>query len=379
MIYFFLIMFVYAFLYLSRNCKRKNLSNIFIFFAILLMTLVAGCRWFVGTDFEMYNLFYYSIKAKGEFVFSLSLEPMFIAFCYITGKFFDTSFVCFLLIALYTYTFIVFACKKCCKYYDFAVFLYFCFGFYFSSLNIVRQWMAIAPILYYYATYENNSKIKNSLLLLLCILSHYSSIIIIPLIFLCKCIKKESTRLGIILVSLLLYALKDNVLLVLKNICLSFDFLSKYAHYFNGNNYSNASLMWPLVFFSIYIFYLIFYCLPKKRENSLNNIKINFCTNILTLAIVFAFWGRDLDLMERLSHYFLVVVVLLIPLLYQNIINKENKKFLFITISIGCLLLLINVMKNNGGDFLPYKIRELNIPESKEVILNEVKCYSTYL
>ena len=341
------------FLYLSRISENKIIKNFIFVLSIMLMTVVAGIRWNVGTDFLMYNDFFEVFKNR--ITFTNTLEPMFMIFCYIPGRIFNTSFMTFTLIALFIYSIIGTTCKKNCKYYDMSIVLFLCLGMYFSSLNILRQWMSIALLLRLYTILDEKIGINHFLLMILSFMCHYTSIFVIPILFICRKISKEKIRIILLIAFVILKFIINTLLVYVFSFISNITFFEKYFKYFSGQNYINASILWPLIFVLVYIFYIVFMRKKMPYIEKEDKNKINVWVNILIFAFGFEVLGTNIDIIERMSHYFYPIIILIIPKVYEYIENKENKKIILFGILLFCFFMMFINMKNNGGQFLPYQ------------------------
>lgn len=352
-IYILLLLFTVSFAFFSRKTTNKILSKLFLGLSIFLMVLVAGIRWNVGTDFSMYESFFKVFK--DIVVLTGDLEPMFMLFCYIPGRFFDTSTMTFFLIALFTYAIVSDVCTKNCKYYDLALFVFICFGFYFSSLNIVRQWMAIPLLLKLYTILGEKISFKHIFLLLAAYMCHYTSIFVFPFLFCFKYIKTDKTRIALIITFIFMKMSIHKVLPLVHNFFAGFGWATKYIKYFAMNNYISASLLIPCICLVSYALYYMF--LKNKIINleEKEGKKINILINILVFAFGFELIGMNVDIVERMSHYFYPIIILVLPKILEHIQYKSNKQIILTVLVLFSLLLFLNTMKNNGGEILPYR------------------------
>lgn len=357
-IYYIMLLNVFLLLFISRKCQseynRKIKSNFFIVCALLIICLIAGLRWNVGTDFPMYNSFFE--QYKHVLTFNMRIEPMFKLFCFIPGQIFDTSTMTFFLIAVYTYLLVFIFCKKNCKYYDLAIFLFIGMGFYFSSLNIVRQWMAIPNMLLVYYFLSKEKYGKALIFFILSYLCHYTSILLLPILFILKVIHTEKARIFLIIFFILLYQASDIIVPIIQGFFANVSFLEKYTYYFNKPNTMDAKMIWPAICLLVYLYYIFFL---KRSTNIKKNYylkKISLYINVLIFAFAFSLFGTQIDIFERISHYFLPIIIVIIPMVLEVIQNEEWKKVIILFVVILGIAFYTNTMINNGGEILPYTI-----------------------
>lgn len=358
-IYYLTITVVFCLLLFSRLSENKYNGKIkqkgFIFLALFIIVVIAGLRWNVGTDFRMYNSLFH--QYKNNFVFNMKIEPIFKLFCFIPGMIFEKSTMTFILIAIYTYFLVFLFCKKNCKYYDLAFFLFISMGFFFNSLNIVRQWMAIPSILLTYNYLAEKNYFRAFIFFILGYFCHYTVIILLPFLFFINVIKTEKTRLGIIVIAILSYIFSGNIMIILQNLIINISFLSKYYYYFSKVNSMNASLIIPAICLIVYAYYLILLKINSKKIHfdSIKFEKLNIYINVLTFAFLFTLLGTKIDVFERMQHFFYPIIIVIIPLVLEMLDNKTNKKIITILILFFGLAFFTNTMLNNGGEVIPYQ------------------------
>ena len=347
-VYLFNLIIVYFFLLLSRKTDNKVKKSGFILLSLLSLTTVAGIRYRVGTDFMMYDGFFFDINNFK--VFGENIEPMFILFAKISHFFItESSVLMFFSIALFIYYYTYKSVIKNVEYYEFGIFLFIAFGFFTSSLNGIRQWMAI-PLIYMLIDSLSEKKLYKSIIYtIMAYFCHKTSLILIPFVLLSFIIKKDKTRFIILVISVLLYLNYKQLNLFLYNILLHFDFMHKYLKYFTifGDIDTNVLVM-PM--FSL-VSYLLFYYFTKNKEQDAFYRSIS---NMLVFGFGFALLGTKVHYYERLQFYFVFALIYILPKVYSSINNKGLKKMFIIScIFLGVLFYIYSLFKN-GSNPLPY-------------------------
>jgi len=348
---------VFFFLLLSRAKRTKNnivKRNGCILISFLSIVLVAGLRYDVGTDFLMYNGFFRIIDSIS--LFSLDLEFMFVLFCKIASLITKNSVLLFIGIAVWTYYFIYKVAIKNIKFYELSIFLFIAFGFYSSSLNIVRQWMAIPFLMMALEMLSQNNKKKFVLFITLACLCHYTCIIIVPIIILSCLIKNDKQRLIIIIVSIFMYLFSDNIASIILQVLKFFNFGEKYYKYLlHYDNIDTNIFVMPMFSLVTYLGYLV-YVKPKLDllQSEKDKRFIKYIVNFVVLGFSTALLGTKLMYFERIQFYFLISLIFLIPIIVDNT-KKNTKKLLYIfCIFMGGLFYVYSLIQN-GGDPLPYQ------------------------
>lgn len=150
-------------------------------FPLLLLSILIGGRYDVGTDWPNYVEYYewyqhYHLTLNNLIEFGSNLEPLFLALnklCNFVGL--STSGY-FTLIAYCVFILLLSSHKDKC--YLFPFILFFFFGQMFAmSMNIIRQAISIS-IFFFSLHYLDKSKIKIAAIILVAVLFHYSSIVL---------------------------------------------------------------------------------------------------------------------------------------------------------------------------------------------------------
>ena len=183
----YIICFIFAilFIYLSEknfNKKRKVAGTFFFILSLFVVCLIAGVRDLsVGTDiwYYFYDIFYrFSVKGQSLFfvMSSTSVELGFLLLVYASSIFNNVHISLFfaeLAVALPIY---LFAYKQRSKYsmcYTIAIFL---LTMYCRSLNLMRQSIAIALIIYSIPFFEEKKYKKTAIVFIIACLFHFSAI-----------------------------------------------------------------------------------------------------------------------------------------------------------------------------------------------------------
>ena len=206
--------------FLATYKKRKHDLNIWAVLAILLPCILAGARDAnIGTDISFYGqpIFQYALRC-GSYLEGLRgtlVEPLFFTVVYIVSRFTDELFW-----ALFSYQLlcIAFVYKALIdndlgKYTWLGMFVYF-MVFYNSTLNLMRQSISVAVLLYAFK-YMKSRNIKAYLLLqLVSIGFHYTSIIGIVIFGIYLINSADDTRLRFLNKLLFKYRTLFNIVII---------------------------------------------------------------------------------------------------------------------------------------------------------------------
>lgn len=192
-----------AYCFSHKNYSRISLCNIYIIFPVIIISLLAGFRYKVGTDWENYYEYYQRILNYGmsmDAIKDSTIEPLYLILNCIIA-FFKFPYQLFFGVVMFIHLFFLYKSFK-----DYTWLLPLGLFFYFSSifttsLNIQRQTLAFCIFLYATIFYRNGDGLKYLLTVILASCFHYSSLILLPIYFLrFKCFSfLENRWLGLFL------------------------------------------------------------------------------------------------------------------------------------------------------------------------------------
>ncbi len=349
MIVYILNLFISTILnFFSRIMKNKyiKISAIIGGLAMMLPIFICGLRYNVGTDFENYQQWfnYYlsnKISLKSEeigFGILIKLIQLFTR---------NPQFL-FLTVAAIINILIILFIRKHTKYFELGYFLFVALYFYYSTFNILRQWIAIAIFLYAIKyIYSRNIK-KYLIFIFIACTFHKTAIIAIPIYFILNMKLNKKNIIIILLMILILYFGLDIILLRVSTI---FNInTAKYLNYFNKDDTIGAN---GYAYSSITMIALIIISITKKQY-LLNNSHGKEDITMLILMLAFSIMGINSLIFSRLQLYFLPYLTVIIPNMLK-IITKSQRKFVYVIIVILGFTYMYRALTINGGNPLPYQ------------------------
>lgn len=316
----------------SRGAQR----NIIILLALLIPALVATYRGFsVGADTQnYYDRYHQFISADGlkAMIAVLDTEFFFIAGCFVAKiiggyrlVFFSYSFLTLLFsfLALYKYR------RYVCVWLGYALFLFF---FYQASLNIMRQILAVAYILYCTTFLLDGHKKKFFVLAALSVLFHLTAIIAAGAIYLIYLIsslpdKKRRKAFRLYFLSMFLgFFLVDIVIRYLASV----NFGNSYAYTSDeGNSMISATdLMYSLIF--IYVSY------TSMKRHTVSVISPEFFYLSSVTCLMFFMTGYYNQWLSRMAYYMMAFACLYFAIIVKSPkIRKERKIYKLAFLSLG--------------------------------------------
>ena len=317
-VYAISLMAIIIILSLSKNISNLKNKGLFISFAIL--WLIAGLRNVsVGADTISYYANFSLIKAAGTdalkvinifnpFHFS-GFENGFVLYTYIISSF-VTSFTSYLLIS---YGFIYYCfyrfIKKYSSDYLFSMILFFAL-FFFDSMNIFRQSLAMAMLTLGFGFIINRQFYKYLSVVLFATLVHQSSILmLIPYFLYGKKITHFSSLVYIVsLIPSLLFI--DRIIYILANA------YERYAFYIDRiNSFSLGSILSLIIVATITVIIFTIYRINLNliSQNLNNNLKKSFYLKMMLFSTMIRAVAIRVNSLSRVADLFLVYGIVGIP------------------------------------------------------------------
>lgn len=341
----------FAFLYDSKQIKFKAIgkfnSNFFLFFSFLVLFIVSGLRYNVGTDYVLYN------KMQIPIILDLK-EPDYwqvtnyeIGFQYLVklaNTLFNNTILFFVIVAVIFIFFMYKFIKENSLSTGISVYIFITSYFYNFSFNVMRQALATSIFIYSIKYIEQKNFKKYFILICFATLFHWASLIYIPLYFLLEKKWNNTVQMFLIFISLIFQNVIRNILLF---VSLKLGF---YSSYFGGSLDTGDKLP----FFIILIISLIYaYRLFFIKKNT---CKDNIYSNLEFLSILVAVNGSIIPTGYRVMYMFFPVVIVSIPYWYAKTRGNKFSRLYFCILLVSLLFYYIYMVPvHNYGETLPYQ------------------------
>jgi len=335
---------------LSSYFKSKYRSLI-IFLALFLFSAL---RFDVGWDYTEYVGI---IKSGIDNISNSRLEPL-AKFILQTGAYLEFYPIVFIIFSFLTLYFVHKSITRYSSNHALSWLVFYCLPLFFlASLSTIRQSVATAIVLFSFKYIYEKKHLKFLLLILISTLLHYSSIIGLLLIFICKKPFNKTTNIILIFSSFIFSEFIYNYLEIFLNIDNSM--IKRYvAFYLDADLHSPTKLQY--IYYSIAVLNIFVYD-KLVSLNPLNKIFIAissfgiFLFNILSFEPVTA---------SRISAFFIIFWIFLIPE-YSKLFEFRSKKiikFMIYSLFIIMFFLYLNIYVtafesglNEKNSFIPYK------------------------
>lgn len=308
--------------YFSYKAEKKATKIVLFCVAALSFIVVSGLRYDVGTDYFYRYVPNYNTFANGGTI--SSLEILFVGlvgFCLLVTKeyyllFFVTSTIIIGLTFLGIY--------KNSKSILISVLVFFVGSFFFQSMNLVRQFIAMAILFSTYKLMFNKKTLPLwGIYVIVAILFHSMSIVYLIALLLYKKVIDYRVVMALAIIILLFFGpiIDFTLNLTAKS---NNPNIVKYQHYvrFEG------SMPWSslLVETGIYVFMMLSYMNAEKNGKKLDNQGV-FFLNCQAIAILFILMNQHIEVFFRVALVFSFFQILSIP--YFIKLNNECELKLF--------------------------------------------------
>lgn len=338
----------------NKETKQINYQKILFIVAIILApVIISTIRYNVGTDYESYQKLFGTVNAlreSGQTFTYIPTEPLFFVINYIAGWISKNGFwmVLFASSAV-LHTFIVLSLDRLGKkvWMPLGLFVFYMM-FFANSLNITRQMIAAAIVLYG-ITYllEKNFK-KYIIFVLIATMFHMTALFSLSFLILVVDFNKLSKRTQyIVLMTLFLFPILFPLLLNLAaQIPLLYRKLANYIAEFNGFGLGFIIDLLPLLIpVTVY-----------RKELLANKKDFNLFINLAVFSIPVRMLGYTQIWFSRIIYYITIVLVILIPRIYVEIKKKRDPKIdLIVIIAIGLFYYFFYFVYRNYGETYPFK------------------------
>lgn len=298
--------------------KKKVVSKFVVILTSIILIVVSGLRWKVGTDYGNY-IFSYS-RRKEEWLFSLINfdEPGIGILAKIGSFIYDDYVSMFFLVAVMTIGLCIWTISKYSNNFTFSILIYIFIGAWHNSFNGIRQYAA-AAIIFAGHRYIYDRKFLRYLLVIVCaMLFHKTAIIMVPIYFVAN--KKINFKTILFLIIGVLV------------IRFSYDYLFSIMSFLKGTDQSEYVYMQSNVnpLRIAVTFAPIFVALFIKTKLKMDK-EIEFYLNLSLINAILMFATSGSAYLARVGIYTELFLTLLYPRLLK-FFNKDSQKIFVILV-----------------------------------------------
>lgn len=326
-----------------EKIMRVKRSSLLLFFSFVLFSFLAGFRWDVGTDWKNYIGMFDGM----EWVSRIEMSAVIMTGWLRNNGFNDERFYIWIF-AIVTNFFVCYSVSKTSINPTYSIILYFVLGFYFTSLNIMRQWMAMSLFLFSWQFIIVRDFKKYIYCILLAFAIHTSAVILFPVYFLRLRLSPKLLMFGI-LVAIGLSFSAEKVIVGIANIIPKYQLYATGVYAEQSNILSLLRALFPL---SIIVISLIYY---NKIANCFAS---RFFFNLTYISLILLLGFPGFPIMVRVADYFQISLLIFLPILAKLINNYRNRMvFVTYTIVYGLAYVYVTMYLRGGGEIFPFHLR----------------------
>lgn len=353
----FLLSMFFAGLAQNAYKKSKVIGNLFSAIAILIPSILAGIRTTdIGIDVDVYvnNNFMWATHHTSLFVFVSRVNSDFL---YLALNFFVSRFTnnlnIFLFIVQLINTVLVYLYIYSKKDNHSMAMMYaiYLFIFYNSSLNLVRQSLALSTVIFSFKYVDSKQKFKYYLTNFIAILFHSSAIVALPIYYLANMKDSKNNKYFklIIIIGLMLgVVLYKDILILFINLGI---LPSKYMAYLGL--YARTSLNLNLAASGFCLIWIIIFFLVSKKDETNNSYRNYF----MIIGLIFIQLSSFVEFADRVSYYFIIPCYMLGDKSIEYFFVKSKNSSFAAKVLLMSLLLFywyFTFVHFNTGETIPY-------------------------
>ncbi|MFV0250040.1 MAG: EpsG family protein [Bacilli bacterium] len=314
----------------SLNKINKHNSKIYLIISfVLLASLIVLRSSSVGMDYVSVGNSFKRIATGFETAYDIEWfgYPFFYIIKFLSIIIYDNVFLFYFIIGLLSLFLLYKSILDNGEYKTMSLFLFISFCLYYQFLNQSRQMLAVSIILFSFKFIKDKKIIKYCITILLASAIHNTAIIMLPMYFFTKIKITNKILFLTLIIGVTLFFNTPMLEYIIQK--------TSYSYYLSTiyNQSFTSSSMMNLVFRII----LLLLCLiPYKKV-----VKKYEYANVLYVMAIFCTFGQIITInfyfMARLTTYFFVFYIFLIPLVIEEFLNKiriNKRKKLFIILFI---------------------------------------------
>lgn len=337
------------FSFFSNNKKL----NKFLYIAIcaILILLVGLRKDTVGNDSANYAYFYsdYGKLSLSQLSSNSRFEIGYLFYSWLLYQINPNYYFLFLVTAVISLVPVFVVMYKMSDNPIYSIFIFLCFRYYFSYMNVLRQGIAFAFI--FVAVYLLCKK-KIIIPILLIVLSSFFhvaailALIIVPIRWLK--INKKNTIILLITSIVLFFGFEYLISFMFK-------IFPQFSHYINSEFFAANNLANYLSFFVILLFLLL--CIFSSVLDDESDFESQFITKIIFVGAFVSFLSCRGSIMDRIAAFFIIFI----PIYYVKIVNRIRDSRDRLIINLGVVIIglayfyTILLLRPDWNNVIPYE------------------------
>ncbi|MCQ2519443.1 MAG: EpsG family protein [Lachnospiraceae bacterium] len=322
------------FIYTDRaqiSDRQKSINRVSLFFVYFVLAFLSGTRVAVGNDYWVYRDNFKLIAQQRVVSSEIGFNGIVKLVQWFAG--YDNYKPVFFVFSAITVFFFVKALYDQSEWFAASLFLLLANGFYFSSLNTVRYYLAFAIALFSIKLLWQEKHLAFLLLILVTATIHKTFLCVIPIYYLAKINWKKRDIPFVAVASVLLLVLKGYVRKIMFIIYPYYE-----GTYLDDNHISYINILKAT---AVLVFSVIYY---KKAIKGSPINRFYFNLNIGALIVFSCLWY--LPETTRLGYYLSASNIFLIPSIIKAIDNRKQRIFWAVVIGLAYMAFFLFYLRS---------------------------------
>lgn len=340
--FFYIVFILTEFVLLTIRGRKRYISYLIAFWIMVIISLI---RFDVGYDYPTYFSFYNSNNTEDLFDPVEALEPLSRLIIYVS-RFLGSPYWIMIIFGSLTYLFLYLSLKDF-KYKNFGLLVYLCF-LWLSSLDLMRQSLAISILLYGYKYVIEKRLFKYLLVVAFGSLFHSTALVggLIYIIYQ-KCNIKRILLLSLLLV--LLFSVVFNWMAS----------LGIYAYVIENTLGTESGN--KLVFFYSFFYFLVVFLYYNNIKS--HNEVVWKTLLVISISLIFFFTLQGMSAW-RIGLYFISLYIYILPRILAPYSEKNKLAFSMMLMAFFLTTILVST-SSSRSPFIPYDVIFNHLDTSK--------------
>lgn len=334
--------------------RRKGLIRVSDIVVYSIITFVSAIRLNTGSDFYNYYIYFNQIKERYANIREVLFQSQggYWILSYIIKMFTDYQYAIFVVVAVFSYAHLFYLMRNEVTDCPSALVCYFFLGYYANSINIIKQYIAMAFVMSAYLCFRRKKIVRCVAFCLLAIIFHYSAALILVTLFAVHRIEPSISKFWMSVVAGIGGAIALNYIFIV------FFWLvpsaSGYEKYINWRRSGQFRLIAAVVGMSL-VYGLLIYVITKNKD-SIRKVDENRYKEIIFLIV-----GLGINIISirqwiinRIAIYFYQFIILILPAMFQGMDTKRAKRLKMILYSVMFLYMIFSSIFLGENEYFSY-------------------------
>ena len=303
----------------GKKEKENKPTKICLWIIIIILTIISGMRnlSYIQGDEYRYRLYFNKVDILGSQIMNDDREIGYWFINYLLTGFTNNDQSIIILCAIISNILIIINLYKFSNYFNFTLFLYITSGIYFESFNAMRQYLAVAILFQAMNYIFKKDVIKYIICIIFATSFHFSAIVMLPMYWLVQVKNKKKVCKYIIIIFIVIFIAFSTVMNFLGTLM---NKLENYNEAYNSDKSYGVNIIRVLVIALPVILLVKQYEKIIKKDKKL---EIMYIYSVMCMMIIIC--SYKYVHIARLSSYFLLQEILIIPELIYLIKKQKNR------------------------------------------------------